>query len=209
MNKKNRLREQRRAARLAKVRKQRMTIAGITVVVLVIVGFLILRSYSLQRAAAQAAESTTTAQLATNTVIAQTSQVLAVTQTAEATSRPTMAFPGIPTDVITTTTGLKYKDLVVGTGAEAKSGSQVTVNYTGWLTDGTKFDSSLDSGKPFNFQLGAGNVIKGWDEGVASMKVGGKRILVIPPDLGYGSSGQGSIPANSTLIFEVDLLDVK
>ncbi|MGE5222834.1 MAG: FKBP-type peptidyl-prolyl cis-trans isomerase [Omnitrophica WOR_2 bacterium] len=209
MNKKNRLREQRRAARAARVRQQRMTVAAITVVVLVIAGFFIIRGYFNQRSAAQAAEATTTAQMATNTVIAQTSQVLAVTQTAEATSRPSMAFPGIPTDVITTTTGLKYKDLIAGTGTEAKSGSQVTVNYTGWLTDGTKFDSSLDSGKPFAFQIDAGNVIKGWDEGVTGMKAGGKRILVIPPDLGYGSSANGSIPANSTLIFEVDLLSVQ
>ena len=106
-------------------------------------------------------------------------------------------------------TELQIKDTVVGTGAEAKAGDTVTVNYTGWLEDGTKFDSSLDSGQPFQFPLGAGMVIKGWDQGVAGMKVGGKRELIIPPSLGYGAEGAGGvIPPNATLKFEVELLDV-
>jgi FKBP-type peptidyl-prolyl cis-trans isomerase FkpA len=111
--------------------------------------------------------------------------------------------------VVTTPTGLKYVDLVVGTGVEAEKGKTVSVHYTGWLTDGKKFDSSVDRGQPFSFALGAGRVIKGWDEGVAGMKVGGKRKLMIPPQLGYGERGAGGvIPPNAELIFEVQLLDV-
>jgi len=110
-----------------------------------------------------------------------------------------------------TNSGLKYLDLKKGDGAEAKKGKTVHVHYTGWLTNGKKFDSSLDRGKPFDFELGAGDVIKGWDEGVAGMKVGGKRKLIIPPDLGYGARGtrDGAIPPNATLIFEVELLKVE
>jgi FKBP-type peptidyl-prolyl cis-trans isomerase len=104
---------------------------------------------------------------------------------------------------------LKVEDLQVGTGAEAVAGKKVTVHYTGTLTDGSKFDSSLDRGRPFDFPLGAGRVIKGWDEGVAGMKVGGKRRLTIPPELGYGARGfPPVIPPNSTLVFEVELLGV-
>lgn len=119
---------------------------------------------------------------------------------------------GLPdtTNLTTTDSGLQYKDVTVGSGAEAQAGNTVSVHYTGWLTDGTKFDSSLDRGQPFSFSLGSGGVIAGWDEGVAGMKIGGKRILVIPADLGYGASGAGGvIPPNATLIFEVELLDVK
>jgi FKBP-type peptidyl-prolyl cis-trans isomerase FkpA len=98
----------------------------------------------------------------------------------------------------------------VGTGAEAKAGQQVSVHYTGWLTNGTKFDSSKDRGQPFVFPLGGGRVIKGWDEGVQGMKVGGVRKLTIPANLGYGAQGAGGvIPPNATLVFEVELLDVK
>ena len=111
---------------------------------------------------------------------------------------------------VTTPSGLKYTDVKVGTGAEAKSGQNVSVHYTGTLTDGKKFDSSKDRNQPFNFPLGAGRVIKGWDEGVAGMKVGGVRKLVIPANLGYGASGAGGvIPPNATLLFDVELLDVK
>jgi FKBP-type peptidyl-prolyl cis-trans isomerase len=109
-----------------------------------------------------------------------------------------------------TVTELKIEDTKVGTGAEAVAGKSVTVHYTGWLTNGTKFDSSKDRGQPFIFQLGAGNVIKGWDQGVAGMKVGGARKLTIPPNLGYGAGGAGGglIPPNATLVFEVELLGV-
>lgn len=106
--------------------------------------------------------------------------------------------------------GLEMTDTTVGTGAEAKSGQSVTVHYVGTLTDGTKFDSSRDRGKGFTFQLGAGMVIRGWDQGVAGMKVGGVRKLTIPPELGYGIRGfPGVIPPNATLVFEVELLEVK
>jgi FKBP-type peptidyl-prolyl cis-trans isomerase FkpA len=110
---------------------------------------------------------------------------------------------------VTTDSGLKYQVLQAGDGPEAKAGKKVTVHYTGWLTDGTKFDSSVDRGKPFAFNLGAGQVIPGWDEGVAGMKVGEKRRLTIPSKLGYGSRGAGDvIPPNATLIFEVELLQI-
>jgi FKBP-type peptidyl-prolyl cis-trans isomerase FkpA len=111
---------------------------------------------------------------------------------------------------VTTASGLQYQDLTVGTGAEAKAGDTVVVHYTGWLTDGTKFDSSVDRNQPFSFTLGAGRVIAGWDEGVAGMKIGGKRKLTIPAELGYGSRGAGGvIPPNATLIFDVELLEIK
>ncbi len=113
-------------------------------------------------------------------------------------------------DFTTTQSGLKYYDLKTGTGDSPKAGQTVVVHYTGWLTDGTQFDSSVDRGEPFSFVLGAGNVIKGWDEGLSTMKVGGKRQLVIPPALGYGDQGSGSaIPPGATLVFEVELLEIK
>jgi FKBP-type peptidyl-prolyl cis-trans isomerase FkpA len=109
----------------------------------------------------------------------------------------------------TTSSGLIIEELSVGDGDEATAGQNVTVHYTGWLTDGTKFDSSKDRDEPFAFPLGARRVIAGWDEGVQGMKVGGKRKLTIPPDLGYGSRGAGGvIPPDATLVFEVELLDV-
>ena len=117
--------------------------------------------------------------------------------------------------ITTTNSGLQYEDTVVGSGAEAKAGNYVTVHYTGWLqnddgSQGVKFDSSKDRNDPFQFPLGAGHVIRGWDEGVQGMKVGGARRLIIPASLGYGARGAGGvIPPNATLIFDVELLDVK
>jgi len=113
-------------------------------------------------------------------------------------------------DGVKTASGLIYWDIRVGNGEVAKEGSHVRVHYTGWLTTGKKFDSSVDAGKPFDFTIGNGEVIKGWEEGVAGMKVGGKRQLRIPPALGYGAAGYpGVIPANATLIFDVQLLGVQ
>jgi peptidylprolyl isomerase len=115
---------------------------------------------------------------------------------------------------MTTSSGLKITDTQAGTGATPKTGQTCVMHYTGWLYQdgkkGAKFDSSVDRGQPFEFPIGTGRVIKGWDEGVASMKVGGKRTLIIPPELGYGARGAGGvIPPNATLLFEVELLGVK
>lgn len=112
-------------------------------------------------------------------------------------------------NVVTTDSGLQYIDVVEGDGAQPQAGQTVVVHYTGTLEDGTKFDSSRDRNRPFSFRLGAGQVIKGWDEGIATMKVGGQRRLIIPPELGYGSRGAGGvIPPNATLIFDVELLRI-
>ncbi len=105
--------------------------------------------------------------------------------------------------------GLKYEDFEPGKGDAVKSGSTVSVHYTGWLIDGSKFDSSLDRGQPFDVNVGAGGVIKGWDLGLVGMKAGGKRKLIIPPHLGYGEGGQGQIPANATLIFLIECLEIR
>lgn len=113
-----------------------------------------------------------------------------------------------PERVRVTESGLQYVDDIEGTGDSPKKGQTVTVHYTGTLTDGTKFDSSRDRGQPFEFKIGVGQVIKGWDEGVGTMKVGGRRQLTIPPGLGYGARGIGPIPPNSTLLFDVELLKV-
>jgi peptidylprolyl isomerase len=115
---------------------------------------------------------------------------------------PSASASSVPMDKIS------GEDMIVGTGAEAKSGDSVKVNYIGKLIDGTKFDSSYDRGTPFEFTLGVGQVIKGWDYGVVGMKVGGKRLLIIPPAFGYGDQKAGSIPPNSILVFEVELLEV-
>ena len=116
--------------------------------------------------------------------------------------------------MVQTGTGLQYEDVVVGKGAQPHTGQTCVMHYTGWLWEngakGKKFDSSVDRGEPFEFAIGARQVIRGWDEGVATMKVGGKRTLIIPPELGYGARGAGGvIPPNATLIFDVELLDVK
>jgi FKBP-type peptidyl-prolyl cis-trans isomerase len=126
---------------------------------------------------------------------------------ASAAPAPTMSAPALRAAL---DEKLQTQDLVVGKGAEAKSGDNVSVHYVGTLqADGKEFDSSRKRGKPFEFPLGQGRVIKGWDQGVAVMKVGGKRKLVIPPSLGYGERGAGSIPPNATLVFEVELLEIK
>jgi peptidylprolyl isomerase len=133
------------------------------------------------------------------------------TATSEPPALEAKAEPQAPT--FNFASGLRVSDIKVGTGAGPKPGQTCVMHYTGWLYQngqkGAKFDSSVDRGKPFEFPLGRGAVIKGWDEGVASMKVGGRRTLIIPPDLGYGSVGAGSIPPFATLIFEVELLAVK
>ncbi len=127
-----------------------------------------------------------------------------------AANQPAGAPAAGPAFPVPTVTQLKVDDLKAGTGAEAVDGKTVSVNYTGWLTNGTKFDSSYDRGQPFSFVLGQGSVIKGWDQGVKGMKVGGKRRLIIPADLGYGSKGAGGvIPPGATLVFDVELQGVQ
>lgn len=118
-------------------------------------------------------------------------------------SRPLSPLPA----PVTLPSGLTYQLLAEGDGAAAAPGNKVKVHYTGWLVNGTKFDSSLDRDQPFTFRLGAGQVVKGWDEGIAGMKLGEKRKLTVPPDLGYGSQSVGPIPENATLVFEIELLD--
>lgn len=135
-----------------------------------------------------------------NVILLSVSLIIMQTNSSEAQSEITET---------TTSSGLKYKIIARGTGVQAKAGDKVSVHYVGTLTDGKKFDSSRDRGAPFSFNLGAGQVIRGWDEGIALLHVGDKAILTIPPDLGYGAQAAGSIPANSTLIFEVELMDVK
>jgi FKBP-type peptidyl-prolyl cis-trans isomerase len=145
---------------------------------------------------------------------------LAVAAQTPATQTPTHKIQVVPNtkaptkvtgDGVKTDSGLQYWDIKVGTGQVAKAGDHVKVHYTGWLTTGKKFDSSVDARQPFDFTIGQGDVIKGWDEGVTGMKVGGKRQLRIPPELGYGATGTpdgGPIPPNATLIFDIQLLSV-
>jgi FKBP-type peptidyl-prolyl cis-trans isomerase len=137
--------------------------------------------------------------------------VLAQGTAGKSTAPNTNAPTKVTGDGVKTASGLIYWDIRVGNGEVAKEGSHVRVHYTGWLTSGKKFDSSVDAGKPFDFTIGNGEVIKGWEEGVAGMKVGGKRQLRIPPDLAYGADGTpgGPIPPNATLIFDIRLLGVQ
>lgn len=173
------LREQRRTQRLAKRNRQRIIIGIIIALIVVVIGYFVYQDYSSKN---------------------QSYPIGTLDET-----------PPTPSaNAVTTASGLVYEDLQLGDGTTAQSGNTVSVNYTGWLEDGTKFDSSLDRGQPFEFTLGAGQVIPGWDEGVTGMLENGTRLLVIPPELGYGASGSGStIPPNATLIFEVQLIDVK
>ena len=150
-------------------------------------------------------------------LVTASSGALAETAPTKKPAKPVAARPNTKTptkvtgDGVKTESGLQYWDIVVGKGAVAKEGDRVRVHYTGWLSTGKKFDSSVDAGRPFTFPLGNGEVIRGWDEGIAGMKVGGKRQLRIPPDLGYGEGGtpDGTIPPNATLIFDVQLLSVQ
>jgi peptidylprolyl isomerase len=169
-----------------------------------------------------------------DTKVSETATTTATTTSATVTATPTVTTPATPTPTVTTTvtakptptptktpadknqkvvttpSGLKYTELKVGTGATPKKGQTITVHYVGTLENGTKFDSSRDADKPFEFAIGTGSVIKGWDEGLSTMKVGGRRQLVIPAKLGYGEQGSPPvIPPNATLIFDVELLGVK
>lgn len=209
MSKRSALREKRRQARAARRRRQQIFGLSVAGLVILVIAFVAIRQVTINRQEQRAAAETQTVVEATLTVIAATDTALAKTPP---TPSPT-PLP-LPTDdpnleTVTTASGLQYQDIVVGSGAEAQDGNTVVVDYSGWLTDGKLFDSSHNRGEPFSFTLGTGNVIKGWDEGVKGMKIGGTRKLIIPPDLGYGESGQGSIPPSATLIFIIDLLEIQ
>jgi len=183
------LREQRRAQRIARRNRQRTILAAIIILGVAIIGFFVIRDY---RTRSQAAITPTAA---SSTTGAYPIGTLDTTP------------PAPSANAVTTASGLVYEDLQVGDGATAKSGDTITVNYTGWLEDGTKFDSSIDRGQPIQFTLG--EVITGWNEGVPGMKVNGTRLLVIPPDLAYGASGNPpAIPPNAPLTFEVQLVSI-
>jgi FKBP-type peptidyl-prolyl cis-trans isomerase FkpA len=175
------LREQRRAERIARRNRQRMILGVIIALVIVVIGIFIYRDYKSRTAT--------------------TSSGLYPIGTLDTTP------PTPSANAVTTASGLIYEDLQVGDGATATTGNTATVNYIGWLADGTSFDSNLKSS--FSFTLGSGQVIPGWDEGVQGMKLNGTRLLVIPPSLAYGSTANGPIPANSTLTFEVQLVSLK
>jgi len=177
------LREQRRSQRIAKRNRQRAIIGVIALIVFAVIAVFVYRDYTTRNKAATQTGSYPIGTLDTTP-------------------------PTVSANAITTASGLQYEDLKVGSGANAKSGDTVSVNYIGWLTDGTKFDSNLDRNQTFSFTIGKGQVIVGWDEGVQGMQAGGTRLLVIPAKLGYGSNAQGPIPANSTLIFEVQLIGI-
>jgi hypothetical protein len=142
-------------------------------------------------------------------IVLATFGFVAVGQAARQADGPpfTVLAPGLA--VHDTPSGLQYQDVEVGIGPLASPGRTAVVHYTGWLTSGRKFDSSLDRGRPFEFRVGDGRVIRGWDEGVATMRQGGRRRLIVPPELGYGSAGAGAIPGGASLVFEVDLVDVR
>ena len=182
------LREQRRAQRIARRNRQRMILGVIIALLVIVLAIFIYRDYSNRTAAS----TTPTAGASSG------SYPIGTLDTTP---------PAPSANAVTTASGLVYEDLKVGDGAIAASGNTVTVNYIGWLADGTSFDSNLNSS--FSFTLGAGQVIPGWDEGVQGMKVNGTRLLVIPPNLAYGSTANGPIPANSTLTFEVQLVSIK
>lgn len=154
-----------------------------------------------------ASTSSTTETAATTTTASTTSatETAATTTTAAATADTF----SMPANLQTSPSGLKYSVDQPGTGPQPQQGQTVRVNYTGWLTDGTKFDSSRDHGEPLEFPIGQGRVIRGWEEGIGAMHVGEKRTLVIPPDLGYGPQGSGPIPPNATLVFKVELVGVQ
>ncbi len=176
------LREQRRAERIARRNRQRVIIGVIIALAVVVIGIFIYRDYK-----------------ARSTSSASGSYPIGTLDTTP---------PTPSANAVTTASGLVYEDLQVGDGPTAATGNTVTVNYIGWLADGTSFDSNLNS--QFSFTLGSGQVIPGWDEGVQGMKVNGTRLLVIPPELAYGATGSGSvIPPNSTLTFEVQLVSIK
>jgi peptidylprolyl isomerase len=185
-------REQRRAQRIARRNRQRTILVVIIILIVAIVAFFVVRDY-LNRATP--ATTPTPASANTGSYPIGTLDSTPPTPSANA---------------VTTASGLVYEDLQVGDGATVKSGDTVSVNYTGWLEDGTKFDSSIDRGQPSEFTIGVGQVIPGWDEGLQGMKVNGTRLLVIPPELAYGAAGRPpTIPANATLIFEVQLVSIK
>jgi FKBP-type peptidyl-prolyl cis-trans isomerase FkpA len=187
------LREQRRAERIARRNRQRAIIGAIAILVVVLIVVFAYRDYQTRL---QASITPTAVSTSSSTAGSYSIGTLDTTP------------PSPTTKAITTASGLVYEDLRVGDGATVKSGDTVTVNYTGWLANGTKFDSSIDRGQPSDFTLG--QVIQGWNEGVVGMRVNGTRLLVIPPSLAYGPSGSGStIPPNATLTFEVQLVAIK
>lgn len=185
-------REQRRAQRIARRNRQRGILAVIIILIVALVAFFIVRDY-VNRIKSSA----------TPTPVSSSSGSYPI-GTLDSTP------PAPSANAVTTASGLVYEDLQVGDGPTAKTGDTVSVHYTGWLEDGTQFDSSINRGQPIEFVLGTGRVIPGWDEGLQGMNVNGTRLLVIPPDLGYGAAGSPpTIPANSTLIFEVQLVSIK
>jgi FKBP-type peptidyl-prolyl cis-trans isomerase FkpA len=189
-------REQRRAQRIARRNRQRLILGVVIAVAVLAIAILIFRDYSNRLAAS----ATPTAESTSSTTPGASSGSYPI-GTLD-TTKPTSS-----ANAVTTSSGLIYEDLQVGDGATAAVGNTATVNYIGWLDDGTSFDSNLNSA--FSFTLGSGQVIPGWDEGVQGMKVNGTRLLVIPPALGYGANANGPIPANSTLTFEVQLVAIK